>query len=101
MIIFLEILFITSVLPFGNLMKDRSLTYLSENSSNPIEEIANTRLVILNSGKRAHLNLYFLSAWWIIKKYFKFAILKISFCDFIINIRKIIFTTDRCQLCFF
>ena len=60
MIIFLEILLITSVLPFGNLIKDRSLTYLSENSSNPTEEIANTRLVILNSGKRAHLNLYFL-----------------------------------------
>ena len=33
--------------------------------------------------------MYFLSAWWIIKKYFKFAILKISFCDFIKNIRKI------------
>ena len=60
MIIFLEILLITSVLPFGNLIKDRSLTCLSENLSNPIEEIANTRLVILNSGKRVHLNLYFL-----------------------------------------
>ena len=60
MIILLGILSMSSVLPFGSFIKERSLTYLSENSSNPIEQIANTRFEILNSGKSAHLNLYFL-----------------------------------------
>ena len=60
MIILLGILSMSSVLPFGSFIKERSLIYLSENSSNPIEQIANTRFEILNSGKSAHLNLYFL-----------------------------------------
>ena len=48
-----------SNLPLGSFKKERSLIESSSNLSNPIEQIAKTRLLILNSGKRLHENLYF------------------------------------------
>ena len=44
MITFEEMFSITSDLPLGNFRKDKSFILFSSNSSNPIEQIANTRL---------------------------------------------------------
>ena len=48
---------ILSALPFGSFKYDKSLVLVSEKEENPSEQIANTRLLILKSGIKEHLNL--------------------------------------------
>ena len=65
MITFEGMFCITSDRPLGNFRKAKSFILFSLNSSNPIEQIAKTRLWILNLGNRLQENLYFfLVASW-------------------------------------
>ena len=56
---FAEILETSSVLPLGNLKKDKSLMPSNEKLEKPIEQIAKIRLCMLNSGNKIHENKYF------------------------------------------
>ena len=77
------IFLIISTLPFGSFRKLRSLVWFSTNSSTPIEQIANTRLCILNSGKILQENLNFFLPF-----------LPYPLGDLFINISNIVFFSD-------
>ena len=83
MIIFVGIFLIISDLPFGNFKNARSLIWFSKNLSNPIEQIAKTRLWILNSGKILQENAYFF-----------LSLLPYPNGDFFMKISKIVFLVD-------